>query len=168
MRSTTGAPANLCPSGPTLLANPADYTTQFVPLLTRLYVKTAFIYLAASLLVAILAAFSRLAGEAAIGAALWPSYVHLLVMGWLTQLIFGVAFWLFPRFSRERPYGVTWPMSAAYAMLNGGLIIRLLAEPGLLPFGRTAVSWIMAASALLQWVAVVLMAAYTWRRVKRK
>lgn len=139
-----------------------------MPLLTRLYVKTAFIYLAASLLVAILAAFSRLAGEATLGAALWPSYVHLLVVGWLTQLIFGVAFWLFPRLSRERPYGATWPMSTAYALLNGGLIIRLLAEPGLLPFGRTAASWIMASSAVLQWVAVVLLSVYTWRRVKRK
>lgn len=139
-----------------------------MPLLTRLYVKTAFIYLAASLLVAIMAAFSRLAGDVTLGASLWPSYVHLLVVGWLTQLIFGVAFWLFPRFSRDRPYGATWPFSTAYALLNGGLIIRLLAEPGLLPFGGSAASWIMASSAVMQWVAVVMLSAYTWRRVKKK
>ena len=28
--------------------------------------------------------------------AIWPAYLHLLVLGWLTQLIFGVAYWMFP------------------------------------------------------------------------
>jgi hypothetical protein len=39
----------------------------------------------------------------ALGALLWPTYLHLLVLGWLTQLIFGVAFWMFPRYSARNP-----------------------------------------------------------------
>ena len=29
--------------------------------------------------------------------SLYFTYLHLLVVGWITQIIFGVAFWLFPR-----------------------------------------------------------------------
>jgi len=28
---------------------------------------------------------------------LFPVYIHLLVFGWLTQLIFGVIYWMFPK-----------------------------------------------------------------------
>jgi hypothetical protein len=32
-------------------------------------------------------------------------YVHLFVVGFVAQMIFGVAFWMFPRYSRDEPRG---------------------------------------------------------------
>ncbi|MEW6085726.1 MAG: hypothetical protein AB1607_14130 [Chloroflexota bacterium] len=36
---------------------------------------------------------------------LFPKYIHLPVFAWLTQQIFGVVFWLFPKYSVEKPRG---------------------------------------------------------------
>jgi hypothetical protein len=33
-------------------------------------------------------------GQVPLLRGIWPTYLHLLVVGWLTQLIFGVAVWL--------------------------------------------------------------------------
>src|SRR5690606_29312518 len=96
-----------------------------MPLLARLLIKTALCYLGLALLLGVGLAAGVGPGMAAFG----PTWVHLLVVGWLTQLIFGVAFWLFPRHSRERPYGRTAPAWAAYGLLNLGLALRVAAEP---------------------------------------
>ena len=37
--------------------------------------------------------------------ALLPVFYHLLMVGWVTQLICGVALWMFPPLSREQPRG---------------------------------------------------------------
>ena len=62
-------------------------------------------------------------------AGLVPVYFHLLMVGWVTQLIFGVAFWMFPRYSKEKPRGREGLAWAMYASLNAGLLLRGLAEP---------------------------------------
>ena len=136
-----------------------------MPFLSRLYVKTALVYLVLALALGVLSASGTMAG---ITARLWPSFVHLLVLGWLTQLIFGVAYWLFPRFERESPYGPSWYLIAAYPLLNVGLVLRVVAEAGTggLPDGvRTA---LLISAAFGQWVAVVLLSVYTWGRVRAK
>jgi hypothetical protein len=58
-----------------------------------------------------------------------PTYFHLLAEGWITMLIIGVVFWMFPKYSLERPRkneSLAW---ASYILLNTGLILRLVAEP---------------------------------------
>jgi len=59
---------------------------------------------------------------------LWPTYLHVIVLGWLTQLIFGVAFWLFPRASRDRR-GRERFIWVTLVLLNVGLVLRIVAEP---------------------------------------
>jgi hypothetical protein len=60
-----------------------------MPLLTRTFIKTALVYLALALLFGVLLALGLSNGFFAV-------YIHLLVFGWLTQLIFGVVYWMFP------------------------------------------------------------------------
>ena len=69
-----------------------------MPLLTRTFIKTAMIDFALALVLGILLTLG-------ISNGLFPVYIHLLVFGWLTQLIFGVVFWMFPKFSVEKPRG---------------------------------------------------------------
>jgi len=122
-----------------------------MPLLSRLLIKTAFIHLFVGL---------------AMG-AFWshPAVFHVLTVGWLTQLIFGVAYWLFPRYSKASPYGRHQLVGAAWALINAGLLIRIPAEPR----AHEGV-WgaLLLASSLLQATASLLFVVYFWTRVKTR
>jgi hypothetical protein len=89
---------------------------------------------------------------AAVG-ALQPVYFHLLMVGWISQLIFGVVFWMFPKYSAERPRGSEGLGWATYGLLNMGLLLRAVGEPlvAVQPNGGTG--WLLAASAVLQLLA---------------
>ncbi|MFN8404710.1 MAG: hypothetical protein U0V48_14315 [Anaerolineales bacterium] len=66
-----------------------------MPTLTRWFLKAAILYLLFALVAGIALAFpstSPISG-------FFPAYFHMLTFGWLTQLIFGVAFWMFPKYS---------------------------------------------------------------------
>lgn len=73
--------------------------------MTRWSIRTSFIYLGIALTVGILLAGQSLWRLPLFVSALFPGYIHLLVIGWLTLLIFGVAYWMFPKYSSERPHG---------------------------------------------------------------
>lgn len=138
----------------------------FVPRKSRWLIKTALVYLAAALALGVVRAGQSAGLFPGSAAPLWLPQLHLLTVGWLTQLIFGVAFWLFPSVSRK---GADWFEPAiwvAYVALNLGLLLRLLAEPALLPPG--AQSWGLLGSAVLQWIASICFVVYFWRRMRTK
>ena len=99
-----------------------------------------------------------------LGALLWPTYLHLLVLGWLTQLIFGVAFWMFPRHSAKEPHGNGWLGWTTFWLLNAGLVLRAIGEPALALGVHTG--WILVLAALLQLGAGWAFIFNTWPRVK--
>ena len=99
-----------------------------MPRLTRYFIKAAMLYLIAALLSGV-AMQEPLAARMPLLRAFWPTYVHLLVVGWLTQLIFGVAYWMFPRYSAERTRASERLGWAAFALLNIGLVLRVVGEP---------------------------------------
>lgn len=116
----------------------------------------------------VLALALRVAAQAMDGplaAALEPIALHALVVGWLTQLAIGVAWWMFPR-----PRGAPGTIDAGrgwtcFALLNGGLLLRSWAEPAgtLAPGPATDIGRAAAAACLL--VAVVLFGSSAWRRL---
>jgi len=135
-----------------------------MPSEARWLIRTALVYLAVALGLGLVRAGQAAGLVPGLPATLWLPQLHFLTVGWLTQLIFGVAFWLFPRPSPDT-WGppVIW---SAYATLNLGLVLRLLSEPALL--SPSARSWGLLASAALQWVASLLLVGYFWRRVRSK
>lgn len=139
-----------------------------MPLLARLYIKTALGYLALALLLGIGLAAGPMGALPARVAALGPAWIHLLVVGWLTQLIFGVAYWLFPRHSREKPYGWTGPAWVAFVLLNTGLILRVIAEPAVVWGGGTGWRAALVASAATQGLGALAFVVYLWPRVRTK
>lgn len=135
-----------------------------MPLEARWYIKTALLYLALGLglgLVRAAQAAGLLPGAAA---ALWLPQLHVITVGWLTQLIFGVAYWLFPRPTTE-DWGAA-AMGAAYGMLNVGLTLRLICAP--VEISSPFHSWGVITAAVLQWGASLLLVGYFWRRVRTK
>ena len=139
-----------------------------MPLLTRWYIRSAFVYLAAALLLAILLALPLSMNVPVFIRAMNPAYFHLFLVGWVTQMIFGVIFWMFPIITRAQPRGNERLGWASYILLNVGLLLRVVAEPLTTVRPETGVGWLLAVSALLQWLAAVLFVILAWPRIKDK
>lgn len=97
-------------------------------------------------------------------AALHLGAIHLLTVGWLLQLISGVAYWMFPRHPTHPPRGDDRLGWTALVLLNSGLLLRLIGEPWRLGAGGPA--WPLALSAMLQFTAIALLVALLWPRIR--
>lgn len=135
-----------------------------MPTLTRWFLKAALVYLLLALVTGIILALPI---ASAIN-GLFPGYFHMIAFGWLTQLIFGVAFWMFPKYSVANPRGREWLGWAAFICLNTGLILRVIFEPLNASAPSLVSSWALIASAVLQWLAGASFVVNTWTRVKEK
>jgi hypothetical protein len=126
------------------------------------------VYLTVSLLVGVALTAQRAVRLPAVVEALMPVYFHLFIVGWVTQMIFGVAYWMFPRISKESPRGWDGLALVTYVAQNVGLIARAVVEPilALRPAPVWAVTLIL--SAVLQWIGALVFAANTWRRVRAR
>lgn len=137
-----------------------------MPLLTRWMLKTSLLYLLLALLVGVLQSFSAVTifSGLAFLRQLEPVRVHLFVVGWISLLIFGVVFRMFPKYSREKPRGHEWLGWAAYGLLNTGLILRIVGESAAQP--GTVFGWLLVISALVQWLGGLAFFILAWTRVK--
>lgn len=138
-----------------------------MPIESRVFVKTS--------LVALLLAFASgaaLAIAQSTGIAVRPiwavEHAHLAFVGWLVNVVIGIALWMLPlardrypetagRYPKQGPFFV-------YGLLNGGLVLRIAFEPmlsaGLIP--RVA----LCVSAVAQFSAVLVFALIAWHRVR--
>ena len=141
-----------------------------MPTLTRWYIKAAFIYFVLALLVGILLGVQAIWTFSPPQADLMPSYFHLLAEGWITMLIIGVAFWMFPKYTLDRPRrseGLGW---ASFILLNIGLLLRMISEPANALLASPASTWaiLLVTAAILQWLGGMAFVMNTWSRVKVK
>lgn len=132
----------------------------------RVIIRTALLYLVASFIVGSLLLLNQGLGVASWVGGLQPVFYHLLTVGWLTQLIFGVAFWMFPAYSKEQPHGDPRLGWIAYGALNGGLLLRVVAEPLIIWQPQLRLGGALAVSALLQVIGVWAFIALLWPRIK--
>jgi len=139
-----------------------------MPPLTRWYIKSAFVFLVAALALRIIQSIDALARGFPFLSALGPVYFHLFLVGWVTQLIFGIVFWMFPKYSMERPRRSERLGWVTFWLLNLGLGLRVIAEPMNSIEPRTAWGFLLILSALLQWLAGMGFVTNTWVRVKAK
>src|SRR5689334_15917106 len=116
----------------------------------RYFIRTALIFLVAAFLAGGLVLINQgLAIDPRIGLLL-PVFYHLLMVGWATQLICGVALWMFPPYSREQPRGDERLGWFTYAALNSGLLLRVVFEPLHAWSPVPWMGWALVLSALLQ------------------
>jgi hypothetical protein len=135
-----------------------------MPVLVRWYLKTALVYFLVGLILGAVLAVSW--PSASVSASLTSVYYHVFLVGWVTQLIAGVAIWMFPKFSQARPRGIESLVWTAYALMNAGLLMRVTAEPLNTLHPLAIWGWTLVASAILQWLAGLLIVANLWSRVK--
>jgi hypothetical protein len=135
-----------------------------MPPLSRAFIKAGFIALLLALLGEALAARPRGLWPALPDAALHLSALHLVTVGWLLQLITGVAYWMFPRHRDQPPRGSAVPGWVAWSLLNLGLLARTVGEPWRL--GWTGPLWPLQLAALCQLLAVGLIVRLLWPRIR--
>lgn len=132
-----------------------------MPGLTRAFLRAGLLWLLVGLGVLL-----ALAARPADLSPFWrPTAFHCLTVGWLTQMIFGVAHWMFPRASRERPRGEARLGWVAFALLNAGLALRVVTEPfQWQASGGSA----LALAGLLQFAGALAWVVHIWPRVKER
>lgn len=88
------------------------------------------------------------------GGALRSMHIEMLLVGWIIQLVMGVAIWIFPRFALRDPSRrgriAAW---LALGLLNAGVLLVCLGGARI------------AAGRLLEFAAALSFAAHLWRRV---
>lgn len=134
-----------------------------MPLATRLFIKTGIVYLILGIILALLSGIPSLE----IGHLLLPVYWHMIVVGWITQIIIGVSVWMFPRSSRGKRETNSKLIFGSFITLNAGLIVRFISEP-FIPIlnDYLLILWSISLSATLQLVAITLFIMEIWPRIR--
>ena len=140
-----------------------------MPPLARAYVRASFAYFVGAFLLGALILIDTWSPFSRWLRAAGTSQLHLLMVGWITQLAIGVAYWIFPRNLKgldPRPRGSDALAWAVLATLNVGLLLRLIGEPlyrmGFSPWP----SAVLALSGVLQAAAALGFGWLIWRRIR--
>jgi hypothetical protein len=139
-----------------------------MPTLSRTFIKAGLVYFVVGMMSGVLYLGQPLFHLTSAVSALYPVYIHLLTVGWITQLIMGVVYWMFPKLSKENPRGSDQLGWIVFALLNAGLIIRAVCEPLNTLRPDFGIGWALAISAILQLLAGWGFIVNTWGRVKER
>ena len=139
-----------------------------MPAVTRWSIKAGLVYFVVALLLGVILAAPAVVPVPPAIAVWGPVYFHLFMVGWVTQLIFGVVYRMFPRYSKDKPRGREGLAVATFVLLNSGLGLRAVGEPIHSLWPAPAWGRVVALSAMLQWVAGMLFVINTWARVKER
>jgi hypothetical protein len=140
-----------------------------MPPIARTFVKAAFLYLVAAFLLGALMMLDRWLNISRWLKVVYVSQLHLLMVGWITQLAIGVAYWMFPRFLKGqdlRPRGSDGLAWAVLVCLNLGLLLRFVVEPFYLMGPRPWLALLLALSGVLQALAALGFGWLIWGRIR--
>jgi hypothetical protein len=134
-----------------------------MPRIARTFIKTGMVFFLISLLLGIAVEIESLSLP-----VLMPLFWHTLMVGWITQIIFGVSMWMFPGRTKEEGFKAQLWGWLTYIFLNAGLMLRLVAEP-MLSYSELVV-WnvLILGSAILQVAGGFTYLTEMWPRIMSK
>lgn len=134
-----------------------------MPLITRVFLRTALVFLMAGLSLLLVANVLGMPWAV----VLLPTYLHLFTVGFMTFMIAGVALWMFPRFTKEAPRGPEIWGWLSYGFMTLGLLLRAIAEPAP-SLGVGSLGPLLVFSAVCQWFGGLILVGLLWPRIKEK
>jgi hypothetical protein len=150
-----------------------------MPTTSRAFVKVSILCLVLGALLGALLLVNRWLPLDPRLATLKGSHVQLLIVGWLTQLILGVAWWLFPPLALHPRSGGTRPARrgqaqrgseplfwATFLCLNAGVLLRVVFEPLQAWTQVGFFGFLVGISGLFLLAAAVAFVANMWGRVR--
>lgn len=131
-----------------------------MPTISRIFVKTGIVYFVLSMILGIALKLPFFTSP-----ALVPLFWHMLMVGWITQIIMGVSLWMFPGRPREEGFKAHKKGWLMFFALNSGLVLRIIGEP-MLTYSE-ALLWqiVVVLSAILQLMAGLIYFAEMWPRL---
>ncbi len=139
-----------------------------MPALSRWFIKLGMLYLVAGLLLGAAMLAQPIMGWSSHWQVLRPVYLHFLFIGWVTQLIMGVGYWMFPKYSKEKPRGNETLGWLVLVCLNAGLVLRAIGEPLVILAPQVGLGWTLPLAALLLLAAGWGFIWNTWGRIKER
>jgi len=97
--------------------------------------------------------------------------MHAGLVGWLVNLVMGVALWMFPLNKEAFPEGGgryrLWQARYCYFALNAGLAARLVCEPVFFLNRDAFAGTVLVLSGVIQLSAAAVFLHIVWKRVRR-
>jgi hypothetical protein len=135
-------------------------------ILVRLYLRTAFVFLALGLVAGLWVEFQMTTGGT-VSHGMVVAHVHLLLVGFMVMMIVGTALWLFPRSGRREPIGPYHNLVAfAYALLTVGTLARGVTEFFDVQLDGQVWAYVRLAAATAQVAGILIGIASLWGRVR--
>lgn len=134
-----------------------------MPTISRTFIKAGMIFFVLSLIAGLGLEIDSISFP-----SLMPLFWHMLMVGWITQIIMGVSIWMFPGRNREEGF---WNQKWGWLtliILNAGLVLRLIAEPALGYSEAQLWSVLLVGSAVLQVAAGITYLIEMWPRIMSK
>ena len=150
-----------------------------MPVTSRLFVKASIIYLCLGAILGALMFINRWIPLGAWVSYIRVSHVEMLIVGWLTQLILGVAWWLFPPLKIGLRADAPLPIRrgqtqrgseplfwVTFGLLNAGVLIQSVVQP-LYTWSRVEVFHVLTGiSGVLLLLAAIAFVVNMWGRVR--
>lgn len=137
-----------------------------MPPLIRRYIKTSFVFLLLGMLLGTYATVEvNLRGRG----VPWPlvtAHVHLVLVGFMLMLVFGVATWMFPRPARDDARYRPGLAEAVYWLLTLSTAVRTVGELASAAVGVRGGSPLAALGGVGQLAAALLFVVNMWVRVR--
>ena len=139
-----------------------------MPTLSRWFIKIGMLYFVVGLMMGAVLLAQPVMGWSSSLHVLRPVYLHFLFIGWVTQIIMGVGYWMLPKFSKDNPRGREWLGWAVLILLNIGLILRSIGEPAMVLAPQASFGWMLAIASLCLLLAGWGFILNTWGRIKER
>ncbi|PJF41061.1 MAG: hypothetical protein D6737_00470 [Chloroflexi bacterium] len=139
-----------------------------MPTLSRWFIKIGMVYLIAGLIMGAAILIQPVFDLSPKIHALRPVYLHFLFIGWVTQVIMGVGYWMFPKYSKETPRGSERLGWAVFILLNLGLVLRAIGEPAPIFWPQIDLGWMLAVASICLLLAGWGFIFNTWGRIKER
>lgn len=135
-----------------------------MPLVPRLFIRTAFAWFAVGFIWAAAITLIKVADRTELRNAFITAHAHILLVGFFVNMVMGVAFWMFPR-PPDRRMNETLA-TVAYALLNVGLLMRVSFEWAQEEYQDQIYGVLLGTSGVLQALGGLLFAFVIWPRVR--
>jgi len=141
-----------------------------LPVESRRFAKAALVFLLLTFLAGAAFTIARGAGIA-VPPIVAAEHGHAGLVGFLVNIVIGVALWMLPlnreRFPSTQGRYPRWAPAVCFWLLNGGLVVRLVAEPAyVLAIHTSPLATVLDLAALAQAAAIVIFIAIAWQRVR--
>ena len=150
-----------------------------MPITSRVFVKASLVYLGLGAVLGALLLINRWIPLGAAVASLRVVHVEFLVMGWVTQFIVGVAWWLFPPLAISPASAAAGPPRrgqaqrgseplfwVTFAFLNAGILLHAVVGPLYSRTENEVLGFLVSLSGLFVLVAALSFVLNMWRRVR--